>query len=87
MQPVRHEKEEEAVEPPLLIHQGEVKGGEPAPLLPKGTGKEVFAPLTLTCQIQTQGAVPTQTPRPAIREQRQTMSFPEMWRSANSNVP
>ena len=62
MLPVQHKKEE-VEEPPLQIHQGEVKGGEPIPLPPKGTSKEVFSLLILTHQTQAQEAVSIQTPR------------------------
>ena len=84
MLPAQHEKGEEAGEPPLLIHQGEFKGGERVPLLPKETSQEASAPLTLT--HQTQEAAPIQTHCQAILERRQITNSRGMWRFANFNT-
>ena len=87
MLPAQHETEEEAGEPPLLIHPGEVKGGDPVPLLPEETSKEVSAPLTLTHQTQTQEAAPIQIHQRAILERRQITNSPGTRRFANFSAP
>ena len=79
----QHEKVEEAGEPPLRTHQGEVKGGELVPRPPKGISKEAFAPLTLTHQTQTQEAAPIQTHRQAIPVRKQIANSPGTRRFAN----
>ena len=83
----QHGKVEEAGEPPLRIHQGEVKGGELVPHPPEGISKEAFAPLTLTHQTQTQGAAPIQIHRQAIPGRKQIMNSLGTRRFANFSAP